>query len=122
MPLRIRAALLAAALVAPCAARAAPTAGTSCGDLVQQHDQALQTADGLISSAVDRALKSSKPSGMLQQLGIGGDVSPEQAVGRGVLAALPPTTQNATMTDLLRASTAMQALAWKGCSPPGFSN
>ncbi|WP_372621348.1 hypothetical protein [Falsiroseomonas sp.] len=120
-----RALLLAAAIVlaAPPAASAAPTSGTACDDLVAQYDEALRTADGLVSTAVDRALKGSDTSGLLEQLGLGGqDISPEQAVRRGALAALPPTTQNAILIYLLRASNAMQALAWKGCRPPDGGN
>lgn len=112
-----------AALVAalPVGVRA-QTAGAACADLVKQYDQAIHTADGLVSTAVEHALKASNPSGVLQQLGLGGqNLSPEQAVRRGAVAALPPTTQGAITIYLLRANTAMQALTWKGCSPPGSS-
>ena len=65
-------------------------------------------------------MKASDPSGVLKQLGLGGqNLSPEQAVRRGALAALPPPTQAAIAIYLLRANTAMQALVWKGCPPPG---
>lgn len=123
MPTRIRlapaavAALLA--IVLATAARA-QTAGTGCGDLARQYDEAIRTADGLVTAAVEHALKATDPSGMLKQLGLSGqNISPEQAVRRGALAALPPTTQGAVLIYVLRANTAMQAMVWKSCPPPG---
>ncbi|HEV7264257.1 MAG TPA: hypothetical protein VGN83_04975 [Falsiroseomonas sp.] len=124
MPFRTRVMPLAAAalLALPAMAQAAVTTDTGCDALVRQYDEAIRTADGLISDMVDQALKSSNPSGVLQQLRLGGQgVSPDEAVRRGALAALPPTTQNAILIYLLRANTAMQMLAWKGCRPPGSS-
>ncbi len=123
MPARFRsttAALAVLVAAAPAAAARAQTAGTGCADLATQYDEAIRTADGLVTAAVEHALKASDPSGVLKQLGLGGQgVSPEQAVRRGALAALPPTTQGAVLIYLLRANTAMQALVWKGCPPPG---
>ena len=121
MPLSARTlALAAAALLAasPARLRAQP-AGTGCADLTKQYDEAIHTADGLVSTAVEHALKATDPSGVLKHLGLDGQsLSPEQAVRRGALAALPPTTQAAIMIYLLRANTAMQTLTWKGCPPP----
>lgn len=101
----------------------AQTAGTRCGDLVSQYDEAIRTADGLVSTAVEHLLKGSNPSGALQRLGIDMQgASPEQAIRRGALAALPPPTQAAILIHLVRANTAMQALTWKGCAPPSTGN
>ena len=122
MPARFRstpAALAALLAAAPVVARA-QTTGTGCADLATQYDQAIRTADGLVTAAVEHALKATDPSGVLKQLDLAGQgASPEQAVRRGALAALPPTTQGAVLIYLLRANTAMQALLWKGCPPPG---
>ena len=122
IPARLLALAAAALLAASSGGLRAQTAGTGCADLVKQYDEAIHTADGLVSTAVEHALKAADPSGVLKQLGLGGqDLSPEQAVRRGALAALPPTTQAAITIYLLRANTAMQALTWKGCAPPGSS-
>ncbi|GAA0566346.1 hypothetical protein GCM10009416_00370 [Craurococcus roseus] len=126
MPARFRsmpAALAVLAAVVPAMTARAQTAGTGCSELAARYDEAIRTADGLVMAAVEHALKASDTSGALKQLGLGGQgVSPEQAVRRGALAALPPTTQGAVAIYLLRANTAMQALVWKGCPPPGGQN
>lgn len=126
MPARFRpipAALAVLAAVAPAMTARAQTTGTGCSELAARYDEAIRTADGLVMAAVEHALKATDASGALKQLGLdGGSVSPEQAVRRGALAALPPTTQGAVAIYLLRANTAMQALAWKGCPPPGGRN
>lgn len=121
MPARFRstpAALAALLAAAPVAARA-QTTGTGCADLATQYDQAIRTADGLVTAAVEHALKATDPFGVLKQLDLAGQgASPEQAVRRGALAALPPTTQGAVLIYLVRANTAMQALLWKAARRP----
>jgi hypothetical protein len=109
---------LASTATAP-AARA-QTADTSCGDLVARYDEAIKTADGLVSTAVEQVLGATNPSEILKQLGIAGQsLSPEQAARRGAISALPPTTQGAIAIYLMRADAAMQAMIWKDCPPPG---
>ena len=123
-PMLAAAAAVAALLtLGPAAPALAQTAGTGCAELATQYDEAIRTADGLVSTAVEHALSATDPSGVLKRLGIGGGQggSTEQAVRRGALAALPPPTQRAILIYLLRANTAMQALVWKGCPPPGRS-
>jgi hypothetical protein len=111
---------LATALIAVGAIAApatAQTTGHDCGKLTSIYDEAVKTADTLMTDLVNKAMQGGT-SGMLNQLGIGTSLSPEQALQKGALAAISPPAQNAILIYLLRANTAMQEMIWKGCKPP----
>jgi hypothetical protein len=119
----IPAAFLAAALCAVAAAPAgAQTTKDDCATLADMHDRFVGTADTLVMDMVGRALQSTGGGqDMLQTLGLGGVTDVGEAVRKGAVAAMPPTSQNAVMIYLLRAQAASQLMQVKGCTPGGQS-
>ena len=98
----------------------AQTADESCSKLQTKYDEDIRTANTLIMDLTKKILSSSSTPDVLSRLGL--DVaslgSPEQAIRKGVVAAMSPPIQNAILIYLLSANTTMQAMTWKGCKPP----
>lgn len=114
--------LLAAALAGTPAAGQTVGVGTSCSELATQYDQARNTAHTLVMDLTSQVLGSGGTPDVLSKLGISpGNVSPEQAVRKGAVSAMPPNAQTAVLIYLLQANTTMQEMIWKGCKPPGQS-
>ncbi|WP_119462946.1 hypothetical protein [Rhodospirillaceae bacterium SYSU D60014] len=99
----------------------AQTTGESCSKLQTKYDEDIRTANTLVMDLTKKILSGSSTPDVLSKLGL--DVkslgSPEQAIRKGVVAAMSPPVQNAILIHLLSANTTMQTMAWKGCKPSG---
>jgi hypothetical protein len=108
--------LIMLALTVPSAPARAQTTSDGCEALKRTYDEALRTADSVLRQLVEKAVNSGA-SQVFQQLGIAPNLSPEQAINKGAVAAMSPPAQAAVLIYLLRANTTMQEMVWKGCKP-----
>jgi len=119
IPAAVAAALLCAVSGVPDAAR---TTQDDPATLAEMHDRFVGTADTLVTDPVGRAMeRTGGGQDMLQTLGLGGVTDVDEAVGKGAVAAMPPTSQNAVMISRLRARAASQLMQAGGCIPGGES-
>jgi hypothetical protein len=115
IPAAFAADLLCAVSAAPAGAQ---TTQDDCATLADMHDRFVGTADTLLMDLVGRAMqRRGGGQDMMRTLGLGGVRDVGEAVRKGAVAAMPPTSQNAAMINLLRAQAASQRMQVEGCTP-----